>query len=138
MTSIMKKAMNSKNYAIFQLLKNVDKNVLKSPNANITSGGDPQDENNVCSNLQVYGFLNMKKEPFQVEFQLFVYKIFWDFICLFTLRRRILAICLHRSNVFQLFVYIKVTHFSCLFTLRPRISAVCIHQGYIFQLFYLQ
>ena len=138
MTSIMKKAMNSKNYAIFQLLKNVDKGVLKSLNVNITSGGDPQDENSVCSNLQVYGFLNMKKEPFQVEFQLFVYKIFWDFICLFTLRRRILAICLHWSNVFQLFVYIKVTHFSCLFTLRPRISAVCIHQGYIFQLFYLQ
>ena len=127
MTSIMKKAMNSKSYAIFLLLKNVNKNVLKSLNANITSGGDPQDENNVCSNLQVYGFLNMKKEPFQVEFQLFVYKNFWDFSCLFTLRRRISAICLHRSNVFQLFVYIKVTHFSCLFTHTIKISAVCLH-----------
>ena len=40
------------------------------------------------------------------KFQLFVYKNFWDFSCLFTLRRRISAICLHRSNVFQLFVYI--------------------------------
>ena len=66
MTSIMKKGMNSKSYAIFLLLKNVNKNVLKSLNANITSGGDPQDENNVCSNLPAYGFLNMKKAPFQV------------------------------------------------------------------------